>query len=289
MAVESGDDGKLTRPVSVGVRLIQQRSGRDLVTARSRFNNCSSMFIGDSVTSTPKGSIPCLRINSRMGAMGGQDPTRTCATSRRIATVNDARSIGQMVLQASRHPNRPSDRRAHRAAFCDEPDCRLGSPGKTAVASETAVRVEVGDQFDVSFEDGHFQGRRSSEEQFARQIDLEIFNSTTFRPGNCRSFVLGEHDRIRGADATARRATLFAVIFLLDKNSIQKIDAVNTEQAEIETLQAICTTTVIDHGIPATADIIATDDHRCRWAVATSAQPVVPSDDGFRIGTSFAR
>ena len=72
----------------------------------------------------------------------------------------------------------------------------------------------------------------------------------------------GERDGLLGTDATARGATAFASVLILDDQAIQTVNAVDAEQAEIQALHAIRAAAVINHRIPATTNIVTRDHVR---------------------------
>src|SRR5262249_14740321 len=53
------------------------------------------------------------------------------------------------------------------------------------------------------------------------------------------------------ADPAARRATTLTTILILDEDPVELVDAVDAEQAEIETFEAIGAAAVVDDRIPA--------------------------------------
>ncbi len=83
-----------------------------------------------------------------------------------------------------------------------------------------------------------------------RQIDLQPARVFVRAAGNGRRLVLRKDDRVFRANPAAGRATLAAVIGLLDQDRVQAVDAVHAEQAEVDALHAIRAAAVIDHRIP---------------------------------------
>src|SRR5207237_18969 len=83
------------------------------------------------------------------------------------------------------------------------------------------------------------------------------------RAGDRRRLVLREDDRVLGTDATARRATLPAVVGLLDEDRLDLIDAVHAKQAKIDALHAVGAAAVVDHWIPAAADFVRLRNADC--------------------------
>ncbi len=69
--------------------------------------------------------------------------------------------------------------------------------------------------------------------------------------GDHGRLVLRKDDRILGAHATAGGTALAAVVRLFDENRLLLVNAVHTEQAEIDALHAIGAPTVVNHRIPA--------------------------------------
>jgi hypothetical protein len=63
--------------------------------------------------------------------------------------------------------------------------------------------------------------------------------------------VFGKDDGVLRADAAASRTAAFAVVLILDQDAVFAIDPVYAEETEINALQTIGASAVIDHRIPA--------------------------------------
>jgi hypothetical protein len=87
-----------------------------------------------------------------------------------------------------------------------------------------------------------------------RKVDLQRASDDR-SPRNRRRLVLRENDRVLGAHAAARGASLAAVVRLLHENRLGVIDAIYPEQAEIDALHAVRAAAEIDHRIPAAAGV----------------------------------
>src|SRR5262249_42712638 len=85
----------------------------------------------------------------------------------------------------------------------------------------------------------------------AAQVDLEARHAPDRCPRDGGRLVVREHDGVLGTDPAAGRTTALAVVLVLNHQTVQRIDAVDAEQAEIETLHAVGAAAVVDDGIPA--------------------------------------
>src|SRR5262249_44342409 len=71
--------------------------------------------------------------------------------------------------------------------------------------------------------------------------------------GDGRRLEVREHDRLLGTDAAACGAAFLAAVLIFDQNPLLAVNAVDAEEAEVETFQAVGAAAVIDDGIPAAA------------------------------------
>ena len=62
-----------------------------------------------------------------------------------------------------------------------------------------------------------------------------------------------KHNRVFRTHAAARGATFATVVWLLDENRVNAINAVDAEQTKIDALHTVRTATVIDDRVPASA------------------------------------
>ena len=64
--------------------------------------------------------------------------------------------------------------------------------------------------------------------------------------------MLGKDNCILGTNTTACRASFTTIVGLLDENRFLRVDSIDPEQAEVDTLETVGTAAEIDYRIPAT-------------------------------------
>ena len=116
----------------------------------------------------------------------------------------------------------------------------------------------------VAFAGGDFDGRvgsvraRVGGAEELREIDFQI-GADFGAAGDRGGFVLREDDRVFGANATARGATLAAVVGLFDEDGFLGVDAVDAEEAEVDALQAIRAAAEVDDRVPPPVSVFVDD------------------------------
>lgn len=113
----------------------------------------------------------------------------------------------------------------------------------------------VEDEFAVAFEHCHFHCGFAgvAAEEFA-EVNFEA-PDFALGTGDGGGFVMWKDDGICRADTAAGGTAFLAAVLLFHEDAVECIDAVDTEQAEVDAFHAVGAAAVVDHGIPAAAGV----------------------------------